>query len=399
MNNAARSRGVSLIEALVALAVMAFGLLGVVGMQATLRFNADVSRQRAEAVRMAQEQMENMRSFGVLSGAALPTDHEYVDIITGTDYPAPPSGFANTAFTRVTSVINPTVNDPKMKSVQVVVSWLDRRAAAGGQTESVMLTSNIAEVAPELMASLGLPGDRSVTQRPQGRHRSIPPGAGPGPTQDTSSFTPPAAPAGVSWIFLNSSGQITKVCSALGGCVAAPGFLVSGFIQFIGPDVLPTPALGENPTGLASAFPTIGMQVALTRPTAPAVPPACYVSSATQGLAYFCFVPTDTAPPFVWSGRTELTLVGRFFAATESDPNPSLFKVCRYTPGLASHMPAGGNVAHPLDYTAVNSSLTNQNFLMFSGGNSNGTVAYTCPGDGPSPLIDSTTFRHQPSVP
>ena len=101
MNNAARSRGVSLIEALVALAVMAFGLLGVVGMQATLRFNADVSRQRAEAVRMAQEQMENMRSFGVLSGAALPTDHEYVDIITGTDYPAPPSGFANTAFTRV----------------------------------------------------------------------------------------------------------------------------------------------------------------------------------------------------------------------------------------------------------------------------------------------------------
>ena len=53
------SRGVSLIEALVALAVMAFGLLGVVGMQSTLRVNADVSRQRAEAVRMAQEKMED----------------------------------------------------------------------------------------------------------------------------------------------------------------------------------------------------------------------------------------------------------------------------------------------------------------------------------------------------
>jgi len=394
MSSAARSRGVSLIEALVALAVMAFGLLGVVGMQATLRFNADVSRQRAEAVRMAQEQMENMRSFGVLSGAAVPSDHEYIDIIAGTDYPAPPSGFANTAFTRVTTVVNPTADNPKMKSVQVAVSWLDRRTAAGGQAESVLLTSNIAEVAPELMASVGLPGDRSATQRPLGRHRSIPVGAGPGPSGDTSSFTPPGAPAGTSWTFLNASGRITNVCSAPGVCVSAPGFLVSGFIQFIDPATPPTPALGENPNGLAASFPTVGMQVALTFPTAPAVPPACYVTSAIQGLTYFCYVPTDSATG-VWSGRTGLT-PGSLFAATASDVSASLFKVCRYTPNPASHTPAGGNAAHPLDYTAVPSSLTNQNFLMFKGGD--GTLAYTCPADGPSPLIDSTTFRHQPSV-
>ena len=84
------------------------------------------------------------------------------------------------------------------------------------------------------------------------------------------------------------------------------------------------------------------------------------------------------------------------FATTESDPNAGLFKVCRYTPSPASHTPAGGNAAHPLDYTAVNSSLANQNFLMITGGN--GTLANTCPGDGPSALIDSTTFRHQPSL-
>ncbi len=394
MSSAARSRGVSLIEALVALAVMAFGLLGVVGMQATLRFNADVSRQRAEAVRMAQEQMENMRAFGVLSGAAVPSEHEYVDIIGSTDYPAPPSGFANTTFTRVTRVANPTVDDPKMKSVQVTVSWLDRRTASTGQAESVLLTSNIAEVAPELMASIGLPGDRSVTQRPRGRHRSIPVGAGPGPTGNSSTFAPPGAPTGTSWTFLNASGRITSVCTAPGMCVSVTGFLVSGYIQFIHPVTPPTPGLGENPNGLATSFPSIGMQVALTFPAAPAVLPACYVSPATQGLAYFCFVPTDSAAG-VWSGRTELTPVS-IFAPTESDPSPGLFKVCRYTPGPASHTPAGGNAAHPLDYTAVNSSLTNQNFLMFTGGN--GTLAYLCPADGPSPLIDSTTFRHQPSV-
>lgn len=393
MRSAARSRGVSLIEALVALAVMAFGLLGVVGMQATLRFNADVSRQRAEAVRMAQEQMENMRAFGVLSGAAVAGDHEYVDIIGGTDYPAPPSGFANTTFTRVTRVVNPTVDDPKMKSVQVTVSWLDRRTASTGQAESVLLTSNIAEVAPELMASIGLPGDRSVTQRPRGRHRSIPVGAGPGPTGDTSSYAPPGAPPGISWTFLNSSGRITSVCSAPGVCVLAPGFLVSGYIQFIDPLTPPTPGLGENPNGSAASFPSIGMRVALTFPAAPAEPPACFVSSATQGLAYFCFVPTDSGTG-VWSGSTELT--GPTFSATESDPSASSYKVCRYTPIPASHTPAGGNAAHPLNYTAVNSSLTNQNFLFFVGGIAG--VANTCPGDGPSPLIDSTTFRHQPSA-
>ena len=394
MSSAARSRGVSLIEALVALAVMAFGLLGVVGMQATLRFNADVSRQRAEAVRMAQEKMENLRSFGVLSGAAVPGDHEYIDIIAGTDNPAPPSGFANTAFTRVTTVINPSADDPKMKTVQVSVSWLDRRTASGGQPETVQLSSNIAEVAPELMASVGLPGDRSVTQRPLGRHAAIPVGAGPGPTGDTSSFAPPGAPTGISWIFLNASGRITSVCTAPGVCVLAPGFLVSGYIQFIDPATPPTPALGENPNGLATSFPTIGMQVALTLPIAPAVPPACYVSSATQGLAYFCFVPADLVTG-AWSGRTELTPVS-MFAATASDFSATLHKVCRYTPSPASHTPAGGNPAHPLDYTAVRSSLTNQNFLMFTSGNGI-SLAYTCPGDGPSPLIDTATWPHQPS--
>ncbi|MDP1533833.1 MAG: prepilin-type N-terminal cleavage/methylation domain-containing protein, partial [Rubrivivax sp.] len=46
----ARQQGVSLIEAVVALAVLAFGMLGLVGVQATLRGNADIAKQRAEAV-------------------------------------------------------------------------------------------------------------------------------------------------------------------------------------------------------------------------------------------------------------------------------------------------------------------------------------------------------------
>ena len=396
MSRAARSRGVSLIEALVALAVMAFGLLGVVGMQATLRFNADVSRQRAEAVRMAQAQMEDMRSFGVLSGAASAGDHEYVDIISATDVPVPPVGFANTAFTRVTTVVNPTVDEPKMKQVQVAVTWLDRRTATGGASEVVRLTSNIAEVAPEVMASVGLPGDRSGVQRPQGRHRSIPQGAGAGPTSDTSSFSPPGAPTGSSWIFANATGKITSVCISAGACIGVSGWLASGYIRFIDIATPPTtPGIAENPDGLAANFPGIGMQVVLTIPAAPAVPPICYTGAASQGFAYYCFVPADPSTG-VWSGRTELTPTPTLlFAATSADPSATLLKACRYTP-QATHTPTGGNAAHPLNYSAVASSLSNQNFLVFYGGN--GSAPYACPGSGSNPLLNSTTFAHQPSA-
>lgn len=395
MSSAARSRGVSLIEALVALAVMAFGLLGVVGMQATLRFNADVSRQRAEAVRMAQAQMEEMRSFGVLSGAA--GDHEYVDIISASDVPVPPVGFANTTFTRVTTVVNPTADEPRMKQVQVEVSWLDRRTATGGANEVVRLTSNIAEVAPEVMASVGLPGDRSGVQRPLGRHRSIPQGAGTGPIPDTSSFSPPGAATGLSWIFANATGKITSVCSAPGVCIAVSGWLASGYVQFIDPTTAPTPGLAENPNGNAASFSGIGVQVVLTVPSAPTVPPACYSAAVSQGLAYYCFVPTDTVTT-VWSGTTLLTPLAQFAPApTATASNPALWKSCRYTP-QPSHTPSGGNEAHPLTYSSVASSLTNQNFLVFRAGDSTGTNANLCPGPGSNPLINSTTFAHQPSA-
>lgn len=66
----ARSRGVSLIEAVVALAVMGFGMLGIAAMQSSLRQNSDIARQRAEAARLASEAIEAMRSYSVVNAAA-----------------------------------------------------------------------------------------------------------------------------------------------------------------------------------------------------------------------------------------------------------------------------------------------------------------------------------------
>ncbi len=84
-------RGTSLVEAVVAMAVMAFGMLAVVGVQSTLRLNADVAKQRSEAVRIAQEAMEAARGFGVIEAPA--TDRRaYADIgdVRARRWPATP---------------------------------------------------------------------------------------------------------------------------------------------------------------------------------------------------------------------------------------------------------------------------------------------------------------------
>lgn len=386
-------RGMALIEALVALAVMAFGLLGVVGMQTTLRFNADVSRQRAEAVRMAQEQMETLRAFGVLSGAtgALP---DYAGIATGSFPPAPPVGFANTTFTRTATVVTPLADDLRMKSVTVRVSWLDRRTVANGSPEAVQLTSNIAEVAPELAATLGLPGDRSATQRPRGRNVSIPPAAtdlGNG----TSSFAPPGASAGTTWTFLNATGEITQICFPALVCNTVQGWLLSGHINFATGN-LPLPAEAESPTDGVPIGRTIGIQVNTTTNPAPAASTQCYAqpSIVSPVVLYYCFVPTNVAPA-IWSGQSLVTIDGAtsanppFSSSHSGGRNTSKFKVCRYT-SQATHTPVGGNQSHPLTYTNVGSSLINQNFLVISAGD--GSTPFTCP----TPLTSGTTYPHQP---
>ena len=396
-----RVRGVSLIEALVALAVMAVGLLGVVGMQASLRFNADVSRQRAEAVRMAQEKMEELRAFGVLSGAVA-GEHDYTKIITGTDIPSVPFGFGNTIFSRTVTVPATVADDPRYKVVQVNVSWLDRRTAAGGIPESVTLTSSVAQVAPVLGASLGLPGDRAGPQRPHGRHPAIPRGAVTQPG-GTSIFEP-AGSGGPRFTFNSSTGRIVEFCLVPSSCNTIASALLSGYVHFatapplaaLDPQALlsaeaETPS-GTPPTGL-------GVAVVLTQPDTITV--TCVTAAAISGaLPYYCAVPLVPAAAltttYAWSGQSVLTGLTNL-SATLSNATATNLKVCRYTPDASTDRPQTGNAAHPLDYTAVGQSLSNQNFLVIPAGN--GSIAYSCPTDlGTTPLVDGDTRRHQPTA-
>ena len=371
-----RTRGVSLIEALVALAVMAFGLLGVVGMQATLRANSDVSKQRAEAVRFAQAAMEDKRAFEQLASGGVANFTDLADV-AGEAVPG-----TNTTYTR-SAVVNPpaiAASAPKLKTVTVRVAWQDR----GGQPAEVSLVSSIAGIAPELAGSLGLPGDRAPAQRPRGRHAAIPPGAidqGDG----TSTFAPPGAPPGLTWVFDNTTGIITSLCLPNAPCVPSDLLPLSGHVRFATGGA-PTPVEAELPAD--PALPGTGVSVVLTLPAASTE--TCFTQVLPTEVAYFCALPT-TVPPRKWSGRAVVTGLPIAFAL--ASVNPARYKVCRYTP-TPNHTPPGGNASHPLNYVDVSGPLANQNFLVISAGD--GEDPYGCPADGPNPYLNSNTYRHQP---
>lgn len=381
--------GVSLIEALVALAVMSVGLLGVVGMQATLRTNADLSRQRSEAVRMAQEKVEALRSFTRLDGATgSELDFAHITSTTTPEDVTPSSGRASATFKRSVTVANPAVGTPAIKTATVKVQWWDRRAndadPSDPNTQEVLLTTAIAKVEPQLSASLGLPSSRSATQRPQDRSINIPQDAVREP-DGTITFNPPGG-GGVQWVFNSDTGRITNIAGL-------QGLLLSGFVRFATGSSQPTGADSETPPGNVVSF---GVDISLTFPVLAATEwtPVCFVGTPNSigAVPYNCAIPVDRAN-FTWSGRSSLGTLP--LATSAADASASRYRVCRYTPDPATDTPTAGNAGHPLDYSAVGTALTNQNFLVIRAGD--GTTAFSCPTDDTStPLVDGDTRRHQP---
>lgn len=363
-----RSRGVSLIEALAALAVMAFGILGVVGVQATLRGNADISRQRAEAVRIAQQAIEQARGFTTIPTTA--GQVAYDDIVTSaaTDVSDPTY---NTTYSLSTTVTPSGWS--RSKAIVASVSWVDRT----GTAQSVSLSTFVAGIAPDFAGAMTIPGDSSAAQQAGGRNSAIP-AAAVDQGNGTSNFSPPGAPA-ITWVFNNLSGLITSICDPT--CAPANAFLLAGHVLYS----TGGPPSASNPTSVPVAT---GIGVTVTSPSG--VTPGCYtqtVPAIPSYVDYYCAIPIP-APPATqaWSGQSLLSIAS--LSASLSDVTASHYKVCRYTPQLTD-TPSGGNFAHPLNYSNVTEALANQNFLVISAGN--GTSAYTCPTDG------TNTYRHQPT--
>lgn len=406
-------RGVSLIEAVVAVGVMAFGMLALVGVQATLRGSGDLARQRNEAMRIAQETMEGYRGYAALTGTAGLDFDEIVDVgraaisVAGTAM----DGRLNTTF--YSTISAPIVtNTAAMKPVAVTVDWTDR----SGMFQSVELRSLISGVPPELAGSLALPPAHEAFAAPHGRHGAVPLAAFSLPGVGLSVFKPPQAPGGtVAWVFNNVTGLVTGLCTLdatltnatltniiAEACVNTSSVitaqLLSGYVRFAGGD----PSAGteaEEPTGRTQ---NLDVVLSLSTTDHPS-PPVCFddataidsEAAARREVAYYCLVYKNVSG--TWAGRARLRPLATDVAAawTIADTGPTNFKVCRYTPlntDTGTH-----NIDHPLDYTAAGSAagagLVNQNFLVIG-------ASFNCPTETPvaDDPFNANTRLHQNGI-
>jgi Tfp pilus assembly protein PilV len=420
------ARGISLIEAVVALAVMAFGMLAYVGLQSTLRFNSDVAKQRSEAVRIAQEAIEQWRAYSAIETTA--GRRAYDDLPAGNLAPVVIAG-ENASFTLQRTVVDSSVSDqallrgaaPRMKALTVDVSWQDRN----GDNQSVRLSTTLTASPPELAGALAVPGRAGPQQLPQGRNAAIPVlakdlGGG------ISGYKPPGAAGGeVVFVFNNATGVIVGVCNGVQtdqealtaaevqNCSNNANALpLSGFVRFSTGLAQPTAADSERPSSTAH---NLELRLDLTSDGHPDPSHACYADAPGSALTtrtvvpYFCvvFFQPDAVP--LWSGISTLTPL----AFVESPDHPwriaddaddvrvTRYRVCRYTPA-ANDAQAVANTFHPRTYQNVSllQPLTNQNFLVIRAGD--GSAAFGCPTDVPADpaagdFVNSNTLVHQPA--
>jgi Tfp pilus assembly protein PilV len=270
------ARGFSLVEALVAFLVIAFGMIALGSLQVNLAQASENAKHRGEATRLAQQRMEVLRTYydRVANGAVI----DYTDIVSNTaGEQIANSGadiYLNTTFTRrwwVTKEDGATVADASdpQKWLRVQVSWVDRL----NQTQSVTLQSVVALSSPIDVGVLAVGPGKSKPRSPKNRNIDIPYPAV-SLTGSKSAFKPDGSTS--TFVFDNISGDIVGKCDStvtLGeggtfdatatGCQSLNAYLLSGYVHFIGN----LPSSGNernfdngitNPNNATKAFATTG---------------------------------------------------------------------------------------------------------------------------------------------
>ena len=221
------NRGATLVEALVAMAVMAFGMLAIAGVQQTLRVNADISKQRSEATRLAEIAIEEIRTAAGSGGASFDAIADMAS--DSKTYPGD-----NTTFTLQKTVTRS--DDNRRLTAYVLVRWDDRT----GTQRQVVMHDMLTRVDPVLSGLVSAEKPLTPVGRRKSRHPTIPIDAV-DLDERTSKFRPPTA-GPIFWIFNNSTGEITHRCetpaepsSPMDGCGNAfknPGLLLAGEVRF-----------------------------------------------------------------------------------------------------------------------------------------------------------------------
>ena len=396
--------GVTLIEALVALMVMSFGMVALVALLGNLRRSTDVGKQRSEAMRLAQAEMAQMRAFSTLSKPD-PTDTsitDYENDLVSKSASSKTVADSNTTFS-VRTAVSELSSDAQVRgrTAQVEVSWLDRASRAGDSAQKITLSTVIARVDPAFAGAASIAPAPDVIRQPLQRQAAIPPDA-----VDLGNRTSAYRPSGLSsvvWVFNNTSGAITRVCSIspsqalsfavvdAAGCTDTLGFLISGTINFsntspANPSSPEATAIGLDMTITGGTYQAARLDaqgvprrdssnniiwdnVSVSAPNFQCFDDAPTSVPTTQSFVnYSCFVqPFSGTIPAYWSGIVKLT-------GFDLGTNASDYRVCRYSAdyngngnGYANVRLEPDNFEHPAFYVKVTKSLARQNFLVVRG--------------------------------
>lgn len=368
-------RGITLVEALVAVVVMALGMLAVAGTQLTLRLNSDVARQRSEAVRLAQNDLDALRSFTTM--AAVSGQSAYADIVAVTDAVTLSTSNTNTTYAFTREVAD--AGTMPYREVAATVRWQDRQ----GNAHPVTLSTIVAAVDPQLSGYLGLTAIGSPSGLPSRSNARLPAWVR-DLRNGTSIFKPPGI-LPTAWLFDNRTGLVIARCSVdvmsttstlsqadIDQCIAnssspLAGRLIAGHVRFsfLSP---PNPQTADSP-----AF-ALAPLIAFNGGTQDfeCFDDSYFAAGTRDRLRYYCAI-FPAAPQTTWSAYLTLGPTSTWRDAGAS------YRLCRYSVD-ADNNGAISNDEHPLDYVQVDRNLLNQNFLVV-------LATETCP---------ATTLQHDP---
>lgn len=416
-----RQRGTTLIEALVAFLVVAVGALAVGHLQLAFRLTSDTARQRAEAVRLGEQDLETLRAFSVV--AATSGARSYAEIASASAVVDGAGGYAaNTRYLVDRSVAAAAAGSAKRAAV--AVSWADRRGAA----HRIVLNSIVGGIDPSLAASLGIAPTGTPVKGALARSAYVPLLAK--RLDHGTSVLKPVQAGSVAFVFDDLSGRMTALCTGIAaaiatadltsadlvGCHTVEAWLVSGTVRF---------DLATAPTGAGANDVPLDLAIVLT-PAGGSYPsaPICAseavksVSFASGSAARRAVVPLSAGPAWLglaawtetgdryvayhclvfpqadgrWSGRTTIAPSGWTIGTTAADK-----RICRYANDLDGSGSVDANVEHPTDYVDVDRPLANQNFLVIRGSQTCPTgaalEAHATTGD---VYVDVSTVQQQP---
>lgn len=384
--------GFTIIESLISMIIMGFGILSLSGMQISLSRNADDARQRTEAVRLAQEKIEFFRSYtgiaatlvgqGTASGTAL----NWNALTNGTD-----TITTNAVYTR-NWTLGGAIGGP-MRNLTVGVGWTDR----AGQAQAASLSTVLSKTDPADSGFLGFPlPENTNLKRPKNRNLDIPIFA-----IDLGNGKSAVSFESDKFVLLgNISGEAVQVCtpaleddsttaeivstltdSETSNCVTINGFLVSGYV-----------ARDSSVSNTEWTAISTGLGIdhsGIFRNAAGSTTIICRFGNAIDQNSgetianykyYLCVIPL-TSPstaltvngPYNWSGTILLAGPSLWHGANNQ------YFVCRYQ-YTANNFLTDPNQQNIQPYVEVNKSIDQQNYLIATTGNATSSAAPVCPG-------------------